>query len=63
MPWPLPPLPSLLPTTLIAIVLDALALFVAALIIRHMFSLFVVARRHGPVVIDALLPANTRPPL
>ncbi len=58
--WPLPPLTSLLPTTLIAITnaLAALALFVAALIIRHTLSLFIVARHCGRVVADALLPAT-----
>jgi hypothetical protein len=38
--------------------LAVLALFVAALIIRHMLSSFVVTRHHGCVVVDALLPAT-----
>jgi hypothetical protein len=50
-----------LPTILIAITitLAILALFVAAIIIRSMLLLFVVARRRGQVVINALLPATS----
>jgi hypothetical protein len=49
---------SSLPTTLIAvtIALAALTLFVAALIIRRMPLLFVVACCCGCVIVDALLP-------
>jgi hypothetical protein len=54
------PSPSLLRATLIVvtITLTTLALFVAALIIRPMLSLFVIASRRGYVVINALLPAT-----
>jgi hypothetical protein len=46
------PLPSLLPTTLIADTMDlsTLALFVAAIIIRRTLLSFVVAHRRGRVV-------------
>jgi hypothetical protein len=60
MPLPLPPLPSLLPTTLITVTIThaALALFVAALIIRRTLLSFFVALHRGCVIVDALLPAT-----
>jgi hypothetical protein len=59
-PWPVLPLPSYLPATLIAvtITLATLSLFVAAIIICHMLSLFVIACRCSQVVINSLLPAT-----
>jgi hypothetical protein len=49
-------------TTLIAITiaLAALALFVAALIIRRKLLSFVTVHHCGHVVVDALLPATAR---
>jgi hypothetical protein len=62
MPWPLPPLPSLLPSTLfvVTIALAALAIFVVALIIARTLLSFVVAHQCCRVVVDALLPATAR---
>jgi hypothetical protein len=56
----MPPLPTLSPTTLIAITIAfaTLALFVAAVIIHCMLLLFVDARHHGCVVTNALSPAT-----
>jgi hypothetical protein len=58
----MPPLPSLLPSTLIAITiaLATLSLFVAAIIIRRMLLLFDVAHQCGHVV--ALLTFSCKPP-
>jgi hypothetical protein len=57
------PLPFLFPATLIAVIiaLATFALFIAAVIICCMLSLFVVAchRGHVRVVVNALLPATT----
>jgi hypothetical protein len=60
MPWPLPLLPFLLPSTLIAvtIALAVLALFVVALIICCTLLLLVIAHRRVRVVANALLPAT-----
>jgi hypothetical protein len=57
------PLPSLSTTTLIAvtIALSTLALFVAAIIIRHALSLFVVTHRHGHVVALSMLSCQPPP--
>jgi hypothetical protein len=56
-------LPSSSPTTLIAvtIALSTFALFVAAIIIRHTLSLFVITHRCGHVV--ALSTLSCQPPL
>ena len=57
------PSPSLSPTTLISvtITLSTLALFIVAIIIRRMLSLFVVAHRCGRGrIVDTLLPATAR---
>jgi hypothetical protein len=52
----------LLPATLIAvaIALATLAIYIAALIICRVLSLFIIARRHGRLVVNALLPATAR---
>jgi hypothetical protein len=52
-----------LPTTLVSvtITLSTLALFIVAIIIRRMLSLFVVAHRCGRGrIVDTLLPATAR---
>jgi hypothetical protein len=56
-------LPSFLPTTLISvtIALSTLTLFVAAIIIRRMLSLFVVAHRRGRVVTSSTLSCQPLP--
>jgi hypothetical protein len=41
----------------VTIALAVLALFVAALIVRHKLSSFIVARRRGCVIVNTLLPA------
>jgi hypothetical protein len=50
-----------LPATLIAvtITLATIALFVAALIIRYILLLFIIACCRGHVVVDALFPATS----
>jgi hypothetical protein len=59
MPWPVLPLTSLLTNSHIAvtITLATLALSVTAIIICCTLLLFVIARRRGHAVVDALLPA------
>jgi hypothetical protein len=60
----MPPLPSLLTGTLIAVTIAVaiLTLFVTAITIRRMPSLFVVAHRHGRVV-ASLMPSCQPPPV
>jgi hypothetical protein len=61
MPWPVPPLPSSSPATLIAvtIALAIITLFNTAITIRRTLSLFVVVHGRGRVV---ALPTLSRQP-